>query len=266
VSGGDRLCSFMHSRANPWTSRRPAQFRSIDLPILVHRFAFGVFALLYLVSGIGCARNFVLCICVDGGIVLEAQYASVSSPAHGASRTMIASARSYGRDYDIHAVVQNGATPIASANISTLHGGNSFLNDQAFPHVDSDGEHSLLGYSEHRSLIDYNYNVCVDELYLIGNSIGLLQARVLLPPRGRAMSARASPWPADAAVHCSATCWADDATRSIAIGSREFGGSMSSQPISAARVGSSWFERGRSCPAPRPARRTRTRAAAWPGS
>ncbi len=106
--------------------------------------------------------------------------ASVSSPAASPSRTMIAFARFYGSDYDIHVAVQDGATPIATANVSTMQGGLTFLKNQTYPHVDSDGDHFILGYSEQDTLGAHEHNVYVDELYVHGSSIGLLQSHVTL--------------------------------------------------------------------------------------
>ncbi len=106
--------------------------------------------------------------------------ASVSSPSSAPSRTMIAFSRFYGSDFDIHVAVQDGTTPIANANISTMQGGLTFLNNQTYPHVDSDGDHFVLGYSEQATLGAHEHNVYVDELYVHGSTIGLLQTHVTL--------------------------------------------------------------------------------------
>ncbi len=108
---------------------------------------------------------------------------SVSTALAGTQKNMIAFLRWYGTDWDVHAVVQEGTTPIASVDVSTLHNDAFFLEDQWVPNVDSDGQHFLLGYSE-RPVGAQNYNVYVDELYLIGNMLGLSQTRVPLATTG----------------------------------------------------------------------------------
>jgi hypothetical protein len=106
--------------------------------------------------------------------------ACVSTALTGTARTMIAFLRWYGTDWDVHAVVQDGMTPIASTDVSTLHNDAFFLENQWVPNVDSDGQHFLLGYSEQHIPGANEFSVYVDELYLAGSTIGLSQTRVPL--------------------------------------------------------------------------------------
>ncbi len=108
-------------------------------------------------------------------------FVSVSSPLSNSQRTMIVFQRDYGTDHDVHALVQDGLTPIASANLSTLGGGSWFNKDQAEPEVDSDGRHFVVTCAEQHALGNStDYDIYLDDLYLSGNVLGFSALHVPL--------------------------------------------------------------------------------------
>jgi hypothetical protein len=102
----------------------------------------------------------------------------VSSPLIGTQKTMVVFQRSYGTDHDIHAIVQDGLTPIADVDLSVLANNGHLFDDQRFANVDSDGQHFLVGYSE--NVAGGLDDVFVDDVYLSGNTLGINQTRVPL--------------------------------------------------------------------------------------
>jgi hypothetical protein len=102
----------------------------------------------------------------------------VSSPQTGTDRVMIAFQRWYGSDNDVQLLVQDGTTPIASVDLSTLETTGLFARDQAYPACDCDGHHFLVGYAEEHATSIFDYDVYVDELYLSGGTLGISQQHV----------------------------------------------------------------------------------------
>jgi hypothetical protein len=106
-------------------------------------------------------------------------YSCASSPLVGTQRTMIVFQRNYGTDYDIHAVVLDGASVVTNTDISTLES-TWFLQDQREASVDSDGQHFLVAYSEQFLQSTTDYDVYVSDLYLDGSTLGLAQTHMNL--------------------------------------------------------------------------------------
>lgn len=106
-------------------------------------------------------------------------YSSASSPLVGSQRTMVAYQRNFGTDWDIVASILDGATVIDTVNLSTLES-TWFLQDQAQPSVDTDGQHFLVGYLEQYSSSTTDYDIYVSDFHLTGNSLGLTQAHMNL--------------------------------------------------------------------------------------
>jgi hypothetical protein len=106
-------------------------------------------------------------------------FVSVSSPLSGSQRTMIVFNRDYGTDNDIQALVQDGTTPITSANLSTMSGGSWFNKGQTNAAVDCDGRHFLVTYAEQHVIGDgWDYDIYADDLYLADSTLAFAQLHV----------------------------------------------------------------------------------------
>lgn len=100
---------------------------------------------------------------------------SVSSPLTGTSRHLVTyTRRSLASQSDIGAVLVEGTSPIASANLTTLETGPTPSVDQSFSSVDSDGERFLVTYSERVPAFGYD-DVYAAELFVENDTLRVLQ-------------------------------------------------------------------------------------------
>ncbi|MFO1009751.1 MAG: hypothetical protein U1F29_06760 [Planctomycetota bacterium] len=107
---------------------------------------------------------------------------AASSPQHGTRRSLIAFQRrsAVNGNRDVWVTAFDGTTWLSTTNVTALENSGRQGVDQIEPHIDCDGEHFLLSYSENDDFIPTFFDVFVTDLFLAGSTVGIAQGHQIL--------------------------------------------------------------------------------------